>query len=364
MKIGFVLLSNTRDPIPSTRIAVLNMFPFLRAAGFEPHAVFEPAHATETPEVPDLAHRLVAEGFRIVVFQKVHGPSVEALARKLSASGVRTVYAVCDRVDAAMAAATDITIAVTDYLRSLYPRELQAKIHVVHDGIEHPDRCKTEWREDRGSRQRPLRAVLVTSDKLERLPLIGEPPEWLEVTIVGRYPAAGKPLRRLREVRWKLDELAWQERVPYLRFLANRRIRCVPWHPSHVYDVVRQSDIGIIPIETSPAHGTGAPAPAWKVKSENRLTMKMSVGLPVIATPIPAYEPVIQQHRNGFLARSQQEWTACLEALREPKARRAIGARARESVLTAYSMEEQARRLVEVLRALVSPCVVKAVESR
>src|SRR5437870_4093220 len=33
VKIGFVLLSNSRNPLPSTRIAALNMVPFLRAAG-------------------------------------------------------------------------------------------------------------------------------------------------------------------------------------------------------------------------------------------------------------------------------------------------------------------------------------------
>ena len=54
VKIGFVLLSNSQHPIPSTRIAVLNMLPFLRAANFDPHIVFEPEYGTENPDVTDL----------------------------------------------------------------------------------------------------------------------------------------------------------------------------------------------------------------------------------------------------------------------------------------------------------------------
>src|SRR5687768_5962053 len=247
VKIAFVLLSNSRQPIPSTRIAALNMFPYLRAANFEPEIVFEPAQATETPDVSGLAPRLMAEGFRIAVFQKVHGPSVLKLAHELSAAGIVTVYSVCDLVDAAMAAASDVTITVTEYLRSLYPSELQAKIEVVHDGIEHPEICRGATRSDRGSRKRPLRAVLVTSDNLDRLPVIGTPPAWVEIVIVGRYPPAGQTLRRLREVRWKLAELDLRASLGYIGFLASSRIRRIAWDPAGVYDAMRQADIGIIP---------------------------------------------------------------------------------------------------------------------
>src|SRR4051812_9549370 len=113
IKIGFILASNSRQPLPSTRVAVLNMFPFLRANDFEPHVVFEPSEPTESPVLPDLAPRLIAEGFRLVFFQKVTGPSVLDVARKLSAAGVKTVFGVCDLLDVSMVEATDMTITVT-----------------------------------------------------------------------------------------------------------------------------------------------------------------------------------------------------------------------------------------------------------
>lgn len=353
IKIGFVLLSNSQHPMPSTRIVVFNMFPFLRTANFEPHIVFEPGVSTETPDVSGLASSLLTEGFSIVFFQKVHGPGVVDLARQLSDAGIKTVYSVCDLVNVEMAVATDVTIVISDYLKSLYPKELHSKIRVVHDGIEQPNVCKTDWGMHRGTRNSRLRAVLVTSASLDQLPVLGIPPEWLEVTIIGRYPYPGKVLQHLREMRWKIGaKRNMRDRLTYFRFLANRRIRCQAWDPVRVYEAMQQADIGIIPVTTLPEHELGRVPPHWKIKSENRLTMKMCVGLPVIATPIPSYEPVIEQGRNGFLARSRQEWFEYLEALRDPTLRQKIGERARESVLNRYSMHEQARCLIKVLQDL------------
>jgi glycosyltransferase involved in cell wall biosynthesis len=286
------------------------------------------------------------------VFQKVHGPSVEEAVRELSAAGITTIYAVCDLVEVAMATLTDATITVTEHLRSLYPAELHSKIHVVHDGIENAEIRKMSRSDTRGSRNRRLHTVLVTSDALDRLPVIGTPPAWLDVTIVGRYPPAEQRLRRLREARWRMAELPSDERLRYVAFLCNRRIRRVAWDPVGVYKAMCDSDIGIIPIE--PTTTEDDPRSGWwKVKSENRLTMKMSVGLPVIATPIPAYLPVIEHGRNGFFAESRQDWLNCLDALRDPAIRRCIGDSARQSVLPRYSKEEQARRLIAVLRDFV-----------
>lgn len=330
------------------------MLPFLREANFDPHIVFEPNYGDETPEIDDLTPRLLSEGFQIIYFQKVHGPSVEKLAQHLSASGIKTVFGVCDLIDEAMTVATDVTIAVTDYLKSLYPHALQSKISVIHDGIEHPETFKTNLNSNYGSRAQPLRAVLVTSANLDHLPVLDSIPDWLSVSIIGRYPPSEQVMQRLQVMRWQfLGQRTFAKRLSYLRFLANRRIHCLAWDSAGVYESMQQADIGIIPIETRPRHESTLFPPAWKVKSENRLTMKMCVGLPVIATPIPSYEPIIEQGKNGFLANSRQEWIEYLDTLRNPELRQKIGEHARQSVLEKYSKEEQAKCLITVLRKLL-----------
>jgi len=344
--VGFVLCSPSSRPLPSSRIAVLNMLPFLSAAGIDTRILFEPAEPTETPDLTGVAERAIEAKCDVVVLQKIRGPGAEALAHKLAAAGVGTVYCVCDLVDASMARATDATTVVTEYLKSLYPTQLQSRIHVVHDGIERPVMEKKEWGNNTGTWLNPLKAVLVTSATLDHLPFIDQPPRWLKVGIVGRY---ARGLRRWQETRWTLAMQTRDERFDYLRFLANRRIECLPWDQEGVYKEMLQADLAVIPIDQPAAALDSTASPPWKVKSENRLTMKMSIGLPVIATPIPSYEPVIEHGVNGFFARSTHDWKACLTALRDPERRREMGVAARASVTRKYSMKEQATKLIRVL---------------
>ena len=353
LKIGFVLLSPAAAPIPSTRVAVLNMLPMLREAGFEADILFEPAAPTQTPTLALTADEIAAAGYRVVCFQKVGGASVLALVQGLKARGIKTVFVVCDLVDEHMARATDATVVVTDFLKSLYPHDLQPRIHVIHDGIERAEVVKTVWRDDAGSRARPLRAVLVTSAQLDRLPVLRSPPSWLEVAIVGRYRAGRSAWARAREFQWRLrQQPEWQARIDALRFAASRRILCLPWHADGVYDQMSGADIGIIPVDTTQAQPGAAGVPDWKVKSENRLTLKMAVGLPVVATPIPSYEPVVDEACNGFLATTSAQWRRALEALRDPLLRRQVGAAARASVIERYSRQRQARAWLTLIDEL------------
>lgn len=361
IKIGFVLLSKAQNAIPSTRISVLNMLPYLRAANFDPHIVYEPDQSMETPFFEGLAENLNAENFKIVYFQKVHGDSVVKLAHDLRRLGIKTVYGVCDLVDVDMAEATDVTITVTEYLKTLYPASLQNKIFVVHDGIEQPTLRKTDWGVRKSSRTQPLRAVLVTSVNLAKLPVLLNPPSWLQVTIVGRYAARSNKWQRLREIRWQFLLMnSWFERWEFLKFLLNPRIKCVAWDANLVYAEMQQSDIGIIPIETNESSGAMI---GWQVKSENRLSMKMALGLPVVVTPIPSYEPVVKHGENAFFANNAAEWLQALSALRDPALRKKIGQAARQTAVDKYSMTEQARLLIAILNDLSNQSFEKAVSS-
>jgi hypothetical protein len=347
--VGFVLCSSVQDPIPSTRIAVLNMLSYLRSAAWQTHILFEPSIPSETPDITGVVERAVAARCEVVVFQKVRGAGAEALARHLRTAGIRTVYLVCDLVDIPMATATDATVVVTDYLKSLYPSTLQDRIYSVHDGIERPHACKRFAGVDANAQGRPLQAVLVTSSALRSVPVLDQVPAWLRVRIVGRY-ASG--LQRWRELYREWLQQQPSARLAYFRFLTDRRISCIPWHPDLVYCEMQKADIGIIPIDTYPAaQGSNLP-PSWKVKSENRLTMKMAMGLPVIATPIPSYEPIIEHGVNGFFARSGQDWQICFKALRDPDRRLEMGQAARASVIEKYSMDAQAAKFLAVLQAV------------
>ena len=361
LRVGFVLCSSASQPIPSTRIAVLNMLPYLREAGIDPVIVFDPKLPSETPDLIGVGEHAIQAGCQLVVIQKVRGPRAVSLARQLAAAGVPTVYAVCDLVDVPMVEATTFTVAVTEHLRSLYPPALQSRIHVVHDGIENPGVFKSDWGTNHAFERQRLSAVLVTSAALDQLPVIGRPPAWLSIRIVGRYERGA---RKWRQIRWNWAERPLGARLAYLGFLLDPRIACVPWNRHGVYREMNQADIGVLPIDTSEASPDKAIAPAWRLKSENRLTMKMSMGLPVIATPIPSYEGVIEHGVNGFLARSPSDWAMCLDALRDSERRRAMGLAARASVVRDYSMDEQAAKLLRAFDAVSTACRPTSLRNR
>lgn len=357
-KIGFVLLSGRENPIPSTRIAVLNMIPYLHEAGYETHILFEPQTATESPELPDLVSRAVHLGIDIVYFQKVRGRSVIDTVTRLATHGIKTVYGVCDLIENDMAAATDATVVVTDYLRSLYDNRLHDKIHVVHDGIENPDIRVDQYRYDNGSRRNPLKAVLVTSAELFTIPIFDRMPPCIQLNIIGRYKHY-HPLYSLRRKYWGyLEQPDLSQKAKYLCNIFRRDFKKTNWDIDTVNSIMAASDIGIIPVDTVPDPLPNHSVSRWQVKSENRLTMKMAMGLPVIASPVPSYENVIVQGKNGYLANSRDEWIAYFNELRDPQRRRAMGRRARESVIHRYSKEEQARRLIGVFHNLISPAEI------
>src|SRR6267142_4331102 len=93
-RVGFVLVSRVTHPHASTRISVLNMFPYLAAAGYEPVILFEPSKGGNTHDVSSVPALAAANDTRIVYFQKVHGASALAAVHDLSAAGVRTVFGI------------------------------------------------------------------------------------------------------------------------------------------------------------------------------------------------------------------------------------------------------------------------------
>lgn len=344
--VGFALLSNSAKPIPSTRIACLNIFPLLRPMGFEPIVVFEPDEASEMPDVSGLVDKVLGLDLGIVVFQKIHGPSVLAAVRCLQKAGVRTVYCVCDIVDNEMVEATDTTIVVTDFLKSLYASSLQERIRVVHDGIEHPEYCRKPALDARRGR---LTATLVTSHSPYVVPVIGGAPRGWSIDIVGAFPS--EFFARLRALRWAMHrENNGVERLQTLWAALDPRIRHICWAADSVYNQLCDSDIAIIPIDTR--FDDPVIPPSWKVKSENRLTLKMAIGLPVIATPIPAYEGIIEHGVNGYFAHSAEDWKRCFQQLRDPELRSEMGIKARETVQSRFSQMRQAEGFAQVLQTV------------
>jgi glycosyltransferase involved in cell wall biosynthesis len=59
-------------------------------------------------------------------------------------------------------------------------------------------------------------------------------------------------------------------------------------------------------------------------KSNNKATTYMSLGLPVIASPLDAYSRIISHGKNGFIAATTEEWETAIEEMKSPALRAAL----------------------------------------
>ena len=91
--------------------------------------------------------------------------------------------------------------------------------------------------------------------------------------------------------------------------------------------------------------------PEQNAKSNNRATQAMSLGKPIIASPLPAYKEVIKNGENGFIAENIEDWEKYLTLLQDKTMREKIGKAAKESVNN-YSIDAVGRLWVEVFKEL------------
>lgn len=120
----------------------------------------------------------------------------------------------------------------------------------------------------------------------------------------------------------------------------------VDWSEANEVAEVQQMDIGIMPLrDLSFQRG----------KSGYKLVQYMACGLPVIASPVGVNRQLVDEGRNGFLARSQGEWAQALRCLvTDPALRSSMGNSGRQKAEQDYSLRVHAPRLVELFRSVAS----------
>lgn len=101
-------------------------------------------------------------------------------------------------------------------------------------------------------------------------------------------------------------------------------------------------DIGIMPLWDD----------AWaRGKCAFKAIQYMAVGIPAVVSPVGVAKEVVVDGVTGFHARSTTEWIEKLaELIREEKARKSMGERARERVLREYSVDVNAPKFLATLR--------------
>ena len=117
-----------------------------------------------------------------------------------------------------------------------------------------------------------------------------------------------------------------------------------PWKLEDENEDLISFDIGLMPLNDD----------LWsRGKCGLKIIQYLSVGVPVVCTPVGINSDIVQDGENGFLATNHQEWVDCLSTLiQNQDLRYRMGLKGIETVEREYSLAVTSEKFFHVLRSL------------
>lgn len=311
LSVGWLLLGDINTG--SSRIHGINIHNYLLRQGIK-SAIYQAGPTmNSTLMLTDREQsKVLSSGADILIFQKVFDDKAIAFAQRARKAGKKTIFLLSDKHETKMIGAVDQLVVTSDFLKGYFDNNYGTDAVVIEDAIEVD-----------------IGLVKQHSDR-ERLELIwvGHSDNWDTLGVI-------------RDVLNKLNDKTFT-----LKTVSNHPEADAKWSLDTVTGEILKSDIAVIPSLGS----------EWgNAKSNNRLTMFMALGLPVIASPIPTYVKIVNNGKNGFLAATIEEWMRCLTLLKDATLRQAIGTQARGDVVKVYSIDVIGRQWTSLLSRMEQP---------
>ena len=157
---------------------------------------------------------------------------------------------------------------------------------------------------------------------------------WIGTTGNIRYLQVAAPaLRRLAtELNFELVVIAPESGPLSELDLQGVTVRHIVWSGDTEMAHLRDFDIGLMPLFADQE---------WdKYKCGLKLIQYMAIGIPAVASPVGVNASIVDHGRDGFIASNDGEWESALrQLLIDEQLRRTVGAAARETASTKYSIE-------------------------
>ncbi len=121
----------------------------------------------------------------------------------------------------------------------------------------------------------------------------------------------------------------------------NPRIRNIPWKLETERHALSQFDIGVMPLKDD----------VWEqYKCGFKALLYMSMGIPVVCSPVGANNQIVCDGLNGFFAKTNDEWIGKMVDLLEDKVlRQKMGEEGRRTVEQIYSVRTNAPEFLQIL---------------
>lgn len=360
MKVLFVALGTEQEPC--CRVRIHQYLPFLASRGVAARVVAfypRPPRRPRTPGEPArpglvrrLAHRLFEAQRALRVAWLARSHDVVLVQRVLLPIGLQRILRRCCRV---------LLFDFDDAIYTTHAGAIDAVPHAAERfahmlGLVDAAVVSTEPLAERARRHCRRVFVIPSSVDCERYRPRGSAPPENRAT-----PRAAPQTVTVGWIGQPSTAVYLDAVLPLLRRLAaadaNLRIRlvgaapesasglaeCVPWsHDSELAELAR-FDIGIMPLSDD----------EWaRAKAGYKILQYFACGIPAVASPVGVNTRLVSPGETGFLASTEDEWTAALlHLIRDPAARRRMGQSARRRVEADWSLRVWEPALLSVLRA-------------
>lgn len=136
--------------------------------------------------------------------------------------------------------------------------------------------------------------------------------------------------------------LVVSDRAPRLENLPAGRWRFEAWSPDREVTLMQRMDVGLMPL----------PESDWaRGKCALKMLLYMSIGIPVVASPVGVAAEILGKGDIGLAATSQEEWFAALRRLAADRAAAArMGEAGRRVVEREFAVKVNAGRLEGIFR--------------
>jgi glycosyltransferase involved in cell wall biosynthesis len=114
----------------------------------------------------------------------------------------------------------------------------------------------------------------------------------------------------------------------------------IRWNADTERDDLLKFDIGIMPLV----------ADAWSEgKCGFKLIQYFACGIPAIASPVGVNKIIVEEHINGFLCSTDDEWKLAMEKLlTDRNLRQRMGSAGREKIQRSYSIQSQSKKFLQL----------------
>jgi glycosyltransferase involved in cell wall biosynthesis len=308
IKIGWLLLGDINTG--SSRIHGINIHNDLLARGIESVILQTNSPWNVNLTISSIEQEIILNaGFSVLIFQKVFGGEAVTFARRAQQKGIKTILLLADRYDVEMVTVVDQLVVTSVFLQEYLKSKINTEPILLEDAIEVPEslsKCHSD------------------KDNVQ-LVWVGHSDNWKSLEIV--YDSLERTCKGSFS----------------LKTISNHPEADVIWDLNTVFNEALTGDIAVIPA----LHNE------WSLsKSNNRLTMFMALGIPVVASSIPAYQNIIETGVNGFLAEDGSDWLKYLNLLKDTTRRSQIARRARIEAFSMYNISKIGKQWSDLLQKI------------